>query len=206
MLSKTLAWKYVLPLLLVVSVAGGVVGGSAAYFLTRDEGADSFVYYITQDNSVSSEPNGDGLARGGIVHLGPAESLYGNPFCIEAQHFCIVQLSDGQILALYTYDTHPLFRSQDCAVHWLPDLSFEDPDTGQETQGWFRADCSGSTFRLDGERVFGPSSRDLDQFKATVLGLDGPLSGYIEVDTTHLLCGEDHGGGNAACDFAPLPQ
>ena len=186
MLSTALSWKYVLPLFFAVSLAGGIIG-------------DAVVHYVFEDD----EPM---LERGSIVHLGPPESLYGNPFCIEAQHLCIAQLEGGQILALYMYDTHALFRSQSCSVTWRPDMSFTDPATGKETKGWFRSGCSGSTFGLDGERVFGPASRDLDRFDVRVLGGDDLLGGYLEVDTRHLICGQDRSDVNSGCDLAPLPR
>jgi hypothetical protein len=185
MLSKTLAWKYVLPLLFVMALAGGVIGGLVA--------------------ELASEDNEPGLTRGGVIVLGPPDTLYGNPFCIEAQHVCVSQLGDGKIVALYMYDTHPLFRGQDCSVYWEPELKWQDSETGAETDGWFRGDCSGSVFRLNGERIFGPSSRDLDRFDIALVG-PGELEGYLEVDTRYLTCGHDHGGDNPGCDFAPLPQ
>ena len=186
MLSTMLAWKYVLPLLFAVALLGGVIGGAAVHYAFEDDKAE--------------------FGHGSIVHLGSPENLYGNPFCIEAQHLCIAQLEGGQILALYMYDTHAFFRSQSCSVTWRPDMSFTDPATGEETKGWFRSGCSGSTFRLDGERIFGPSSRDLDRFNVRVLGPNDPLAGYLEVDTRHLICGRDRSDVNSDCDFAPLPQ
>ena len=184
MLSKALAWKYVLPLLVVVGLVGGASGAAIVHFAFDHEA---------------------GLTRGSIVRLGPPERLSTNPFCIEAQHVCVVQLDDEEVIALYTYDPHPFFRSRNCSVRWLPDFSYEDPETGQESKGWFRGDCSGSTFRLNGERIFGPSPRDLDRFDIKVLQQE-PLAGYLEVDTTHLICGRDRSDVNLVCDFAPLPQ
>ena len=116
-----------------------------------------------------------------------------------------MQLDHG-IVALYTYDTNPFFRSEDCAVQWRPDFEFTDPATGQQSKGWFRSGCSGATFRVNGEFVFGPAPRDLDQFRVTVRASDDPTQRYIEVDTRHLFCGQEHDGAKPRCDFAPLPQ
>ncbi|HEX5368076.1 MAG TPA: hypothetical protein VFY10_01535 [Dehalococcoidia bacterium] len=187
MLPKTsIALRYLLPLIGTVAILGGIIGGLVVYVATKD--------------------NGSGLMRGGIVKLGPPSSLGSNPFCIEAQHFCIVQLDHG-IVALYTYDTHPYFRSEDCSVKWLPDFEFTDPDTGQQSKGWFRSGCSGATFKINGELVFGPAPRNLDQFRLTVHTGSNPALSYIEVDTSHLFCGQSHDGSDAqTCDFAPLPQ
>ena len=185
MLSRTPSLKFVLPLLGVVAIVGGIVGGLVVL--------------------VGTEGNSSGLMRGGIVELGPASRLGTNPFCVDAQHFCVVQLDHG-IIALYTYDTNPLFRSEDCAVRWLPDFEFTDPATGQQSKGWFRSGCSGATFRVNGELVFGPAPRDLDKFRVTVLASDDPTQRYIEVDTRHLFCGQSRDGAEQHCDFAPLPQ
>jgi hypothetical protein len=185
MLTKSLDWKYVLPLLFAMALIGGVIGGVVVHYAFDDD---------------------VGLTRGSVIHLGPPTSLSSNPFCIETQHLCVAQLDSGEIRAFYMYDTHDFSRGEDCAVSWLPDFSFPDPDTDQETTGWFRSGCSGATFRLNGERVFGPAPRDLDRFEIKVLGPDGPLAGYLEVDTTHLICGGNRAGEDVGCPFAPLPQ
>jgi hypothetical protein len=43
-------------------------------------------------------------------------------------------------------------------VRWRPEFSWEG------SQGWFRTPGSGSTFSMEGTRVFGPAPRDLDRF------------------------------------------
>ncbi len=114
MLSRTVSLKYLLPLLVVAAILGGIVGGLVVYVATKD--------------------NGSGLMRGGIVKLGPPSSLSTNPFCVEAQHFCIVQLDHG-IVALYTYDTHPYFRSEDCSRAVAARLRVHRPGDRSEDEG-----------------------------------------------------------------------
>jgi hypothetical protein len=149
-------------------------------------------------------------ARGTIVMLGPPDSfrsLDRMPFCVDFQHFCLVKLQSGQFLALYTYDTHPFFRTQGCTNKWLPDFAFTDPATGRESQGWFRSGCSGATFRMYGEAVSGPTARDMDQFSVRIIKDAAGSPTSIEVDTRRLICGKPRPGAEASpCPFAPLPQ
>jgi hypothetical protein len=154
--------------------------------------------------------------RGAVVQLGPIDR-YGDidttPYCIRAQHFCLIRLDSGEVRALYTYDPHTWFRNQSCDLVWDPDFPFTDPATGKSSLGWFRGGCSGSTFRYDGTRVFGPSPRDMDRFDVqqkseTAEGPDGkPFTvDYMEVDTRHLICGAALAGAQEDCQKAPEPQ
>lgn len=135
-----------------------------------------------------------------------------SPFCVPAQKFCLVQLS-GEVRALYTYDTHAYSRARNCEVRWLPEFSFRDPDTDEDRTGWFRGDCSGTTYRLNGERVFGPGPRDMDRHPARVVtervpGPDGETITvrYVEVDTGRLICGDAIAGAPGGCEPAPRPR
>lgn len=66
--------------------------------------------------------------------------------------------SPGGLLALYRKCPH-----LGCAVPYRPEFSFED------TRGWFRCPCHGSTYSRDGGvRVFGPAPRPMDVFPITV--------------------------------------
>ena len=67
--------------------------------------------------------------------------------------FHVVQVTPGEFLALYAKDPH-----LGCMVPWRPDFEWD----GQ--LGWFRNPCHGETYNRRGERVFGPSPRDLDRF------------------------------------------
>ncbi len=141
--------------------------------------------------------------------MGPLDSfreLDTTPFCVQSQHFCLVQLDSGEVRALYTYDPHPWFREQGCDLPWRPDFTFTDPATGEASQGWFRGGCSGATFRYDGTLVFGPSARDMDQYPVTMeKAEDGEI---IVVDTRTLICGQNRstGGTPPPCEKAPQPQ
>ena len=144
---------------------------------------------------------------------GRYHAIEDTPFCIALQHFCLVQLDSGELRALYTYDTHQWSRNQSCEVTWRPEMSFVDPNTGEESLGWFRSGCSGTTYRYTGERVFGPGPRNMDEFAVEpkterVTNTDGDPYDieYIEVDTRRLICGAAFPGAPEGCDLAPAPQ
>ena len=123
--------------------------------------------------------------RGQIVRLGTRLSnIDREPWCSELHHFCIAQIEPGQLVALYTYDTHQIFREQGCTVRWKPEIPVATYKTGEEGFGVFRVGCSGSTFDISGDRLFGPAPRDLDRFPLEV------GDQLILVDTRTLLCGE----------------
>jgi hypothetical protein len=179
--------RWPLGLAVVVSaMLGGVVGAALYALMQTDNGGE----------------------RGALLQLpGPIDAYYRideEPFCVSLQHFCLVRLQSGEVRALYTYDTHPLFRDQSCEIIWRPDFLFRDPATGEQTTGWFRANCSGSTFRYNGERVFGPSSRDMDRYPVTVTRA-GNSEGLM-VDTRRLICGENRATTPLPCPKAPQPE
>ena|SRR5688572_6030345 len=180
-------WRQVVLLMLAAAFVGGLAGA----FVTRND-----------DRALDDE------GRGTVVRFGPREGLNGiedGPFCLEFHHFCIVKTESGDFLALYTYDPNVRFRSQGCDVSWLPDFRFVDPETQQDKPGWFRGRCSGSTFDMEGRRVFGPSPRDLDQFPLRIVGKDSETE-YIEVDTRQLICGAERLDFNEPCERAPRPE
>lgn len=49
-----------------------------------------------------------------------------------------------------------------CRMPWRPQFSFDG------TLGWFRDPCHGSTYDRHGQRVFGPSPRNMDYFDVEV--------------------------------------
>ncbi len=99
----------------------------------------------------------DDPRRGSIVRMGSnLHQIDVQPFCVQSQHFCVVKLDSGELIALYTYDTHSLMRPRGCDVAWDPDFSFGDPATGENVLGWFRGRCSGSVYRMNGELIFAP--------------------------------------------------
>ena len=171
----------------VLALLGGLVG-SAAY-----------EQFIRGDR----EPE-----RGTVLRLlGDIDSYYEidtTPFCVALQHFCLIRVESGEVQALYTYDTLDLMRAQSCEVPWRPEFSFTDPATGEAALGWFRANCSGTTYRYNGERVFGPGPRDMDRFPVTFETEDGVE--YLEVDTRRLICGKPAEGAPDGCELAPVPQ
>ena len=144
--------------------------------------------------------------RGTIVRIGSnLHQIDVQPFCVQSQHFCVVKLDSGDLIALYTYDTHSLMRPRGCDVAWDPDFNFGDPATGENALGWFRGRCSGSIYRMNGELVFGPGPRDLDRFPLTLVQ-DKQDNAFIEVDTRELICGDYRDRVSSGCVRAPLQQ
>jgi Rieske Fe-S protein len=71
-----------------------------------------------------------------------------------------------------------------------------DPRTRRTGAGWFRDLCHGSTYLMDGERVFGPAPRDLDRYPVSIVG------SRVVVSTGVYVCG--YAPPNAAC-VTPQP-
>ena len=177
---------------LVAAVLGGLIG--AAVYAAAFGSGDQVV--ITEK-----------AERGALIHFGTNfPDIKTTPFCVQSQHFCLVQNDSGQFHALYTYATHVWSREEGCEIVWRPDYSYTDPQTGETSQGWFKANCSGSTFRYDGEFVFGPGGRDMDQYPVSIEKSGDSES--LVVDTRYLICGRSHatGGDTPPCVKAPAPQ
>lgn len=102
-----------------------------------------------------------------LVYAGRVDEFeVAQPVAFAEAKFWLVRKPDGSFIALYWKAT--AFRG--CTVPWRENLSFPDPRTGDTTLGWFRDPCSGSTWDVDGVRVFGPAVRDMDQFPVEVVG------------------------------------
>jgi len=174
----SLAWKQVVGLVALSALVASLAAASAVLLLT----------------------DGRNDQRGAVVTFGRGgfEDL---PFCVEHNRFCLIESESDGWLALYTYDTHQPSRERGCLIDWRPDFAFVDPETGEDTTGWFRARCSGSTYDAQGHHVFGPAARDMDQFPVVV------TNDRIEVDTRQLLCGETlRPIGGEECRRAPYPE
>ncbi|MCA9850285.1 MAG: hypothetical protein KC461_06520 [Dehalococcoidia bacterium] len=185
-----------------IAILGGIVGALAVFALL-DSGSDD----------VSRE-------RGTVVTIaGEADQLFVTPdldmWCNDFHRFCIPRFEDPHDAhAFYLGDTHDYFRQEGCFVDWRPDFdlsNFGELTDEQREGGAFRGGCSGSTFLPDGTRVFGPSPRNLDEFPVQVVTRTegGREATFLEVDTTHLICGEwsaDYPPGEqpaAVCELAP---
>ena len=100
------------------------------------------------------------------------------PPVLYASHaFYLVKLDTGEWRALYAYAPFvQVMEERGCPVEWHESL----PPT--HWVNVFRDRCIGNTFSRDGTRLFGPSTRNLDQFRVEV------RNGRILVDTRRLLC------------------
>jgi hypothetical protein len=172
------SWKLICLVVLVLNVAGFSAG------------------------AVAWGGSGSSKDAGAVIDLGAPEGLPDlsqGPWCNAAQHFCLVRLASDELAALYTFDTHPVFRREGCQVTWQPD----DPLTSAHVSE-FRSGCSGATFDASGKLAFGPAARDLDQFPVTVRIDPGTQRRRVEVDTRRLVCGRLAGQTVAtACERAP---
>jgi hypothetical protein len=103
------------------------------------------------------------------------------PIYFEDGDFWLVKLDANTVVALSPIDSH----IRHCHVPWRPDFVFNG-----ET-GWFRDPCSGSTYDLAGNRIFGPAPRGLDRYE---VHLDDGLPGsgtraIVIADENHLTKG-----------------
>lgn len=152
-------WKR-LPVCLATLTAGFVLGGLAV-------GA---VWFVTARDQ-----------EGGLVDAGLLSEFqaYGQfPPVLYASHaFYLVKTEAGEPRALYAYA--PFVQVMDepgCPVEWHERVPMTE---------WvevFRDRCIGNTFSRDGTRLFGPSTRNLDQVPVEV------RDGRLWVDTRQLLC------------------
>lgn len=69
----------------------------------------------------------------------------------------LVLRDDGSVDAFYARDPR-----SGCYLPWRPEFTFEGRN------GWFRDPCHGSTYTLEGEPVFGPVARGVDQYDTEV--------------------------------------
>jgi cytochrome b6-f complex iron-sulfur subunit len=117
---------------------------------------------------------------GGVVSPPGTVDSYppGSKTQITAGKFWLVNLTEAQggpgFLALWWKCPH-----LGCTVPWREGFVFPDPTTGENTRGWFRCPCHGSTYNNAGVRVFGPAPRSMDHMEVTI----DPASGRISVNT-----------------------
>jgi len=123
---------------------------------------------------------------GGVVSPPGTIDTYppGSKTPIAAGKFWLVNLSEEQggpgFLALWWKCPH-----LGCTVPWRESFVFKDPGTGENTRGWFRCPCHGSTYTHAGVRVFGPAPRSMDHMEVTI----DPTSGRISVNTGSITKG-----------------
>jgi nitrite reductase/ring-hydroxylating ferredoxin subunit len=89
------------------------------------------------------------------------ELQVGQPLRIAAARLWLVKLKSGEVLALSSKDPY-----RGCSLPWRSDFEFDGH------KGWFRDSCYGSTYDIDGKKMFGPSPRNMDRFTVRVYGGD----------------------------------
>lgn len=111
--------------------------------------------------------------EGARFDLGSADDFSaGSVTTVTDGRFHLVRLDDGTFVALSWRDPH-----SGCTVPWRSNFNYAG------RRGWFRDPCRGSTYRMDGRRVFGPSPRHLDRFPVDI------VAGSVIVDTSRYVCG-----------------
>lgn len=135
---------------------------------------------ITAMALVFAWPGSD--SGGGRFDLGHVDDYaIGSVSTIGEGEFHLVRLGNDTFIAMSWRDPH-----SECAV-----FSRADDRWRPEIRGSFRDPCHGSSYRMDGTRVFGPSPRDLDRFVVSIVNED------VIVDTARYVCGWSPPG--AAC-------
>lgn len=124
----------------------------------------------------------DDFLPGTVTHLMPRDS-HGDPLVafipavIEpGEHVVrlnVVRYEDGSLAVFSAVDP----RSA-CTLPWRAEFAYDG------RTGWFRDPCHGSTYDLQGRRVFGPSPRDMDRYRFST----GP-DGRVVVDLSSLEVG-----------------
>jgi cytochrome b6-f complex iron-sulfur subunit len=121
---------------------------------------------------------------GGVVAAGNVEEFPpGSKTRNSTGRFWLVHLTEeqgGGFLALWWKCPH-----LGCTVPWAPNFTFVNPETNQESRGWFRCPCHGSTYNDAGVRVFGPAPRSMDRMALTI----DPNTGSISVNTGRVTKG-----------------
>lgn len=103
--------------------------------------------YVLPSKALQDKPDG-------IIDVGRASDYApGSVTHFIEGKFWLVRLESGEFIALSNTDPW-----RGCTVPWRADMLF-----GGKT-GWFRDPCGGSTYDIEGRRVFGPSQRDMDRF------------------------------------------
>jgi cytochrome b6-f complex iron-sulfur subunit len=107
------------------------------------------------------EPRPNSEGQFWIANMDPAETRRGG--------------SDGAdgLLALWRKCPH-----LGCTVPWRESFTWED------TQGWYRCPCHGSTYTKSGIRVFGPAARSMD-----TMAIEIDDAGNITVQTGQITSG-----------------
>lgn len=119
-------------------------------------------------------PQPDRAASRQWVDAGRVEQLTaGQPVRSADGSFWLVRDEEGGVAALVARSPH-----LGCQVVWRPDMVFNS------RQGWFRDQCHGSTFAVDGTRAFGPSPRDMDRFRVSI------SDGHIRVNVGEVICSD----------------
>lgn len=127
----------------------------------------------------------NGATQGRFVQSRLTNEYTGAPVLFPIDEFFAGRDSEGHIRAFYIYPPGYFGHARGCKVVWS-DTATIDTEKGKAGPGLFVEPCGGSRFDRDGELVYGPADRGLDEF-ATEPGVEGVI-----VDTRTLYCGPDY--------------
>jgi len=137
----------------------GLLGGAAAFLMVAV--AAGFVWSGMGESRTYDLGHVDSFAVGSVTTVTPrnagGEPLLGYARPIDGQLSSammvhVVRLGDEEFRAFLGQSPH-----RGCPVPWRGEMWFEG------MQGVFRDPCYSSTWAIDGTRLFGPTSRDLDE-------------------------------------------
>lgn len=126
-----------------------------------------------------------GATQGRVVQSRLTNEYSGAPVLFPIDEFFVGRDSEGHIRAFYIYPPGYFGHTRGCKVLWSEAATI-DTEKGKAGPGLFVEPCGGSRFDRDGELVYGPADRGLDEF-ATQPGVEG-----VTVDTRKLYCGPDY--------------
>lgn len=137
----------------------------------------------------SGEPSLDLFAAGPEIDYEP-----GHATLFQNEHFFLVRLEDGDLLALYdlspanqalveagdqaALECRAVLRTDEEMAGWL---ARADVPPGFEDRGIWD-ECTGAVWTAAGEQVRGPDSGDLDRFPVRI------VDGIVRVDLASRLC------------------
>ncbi len=124
----------------------------------------------------------DGEKPGRLVQTRLTNEYAGQPVHFPLDEFFAGIDSAGHIRAFYVYPPGHFGHDRACKILW-DNAVVVDTEKGRAGPGLYLEPCGGAHFNRDGELVWGPADRGLDEF-ATQAGVEGVI-----VDTRTLFCG-----------------
>jgi Rieske Fe-S protein len=104
----------------------------------------------------------DDFAPGSVTHVNTGVQVYIATLLDAGERpaaLWVVRYEDGSLAVFSAYDPRT-----GCTLPWRESTTVPGLPRG----GFFQDPCHGTSYTIDGRRVFGPSARDMDRFEFTV--------------------------------------